>query len=125
MHPRFGHLCARSIPARLQLAALYAATGSLLPEPLSRLTGAQQAMALLRQCWGVRPLAAEDVQLLQDAAALGGEWLLGLQVAGTGKGGGLSAVATPQPKQLTQWDELAASTTQGSRRSAVPCCAAA
>eukprot|EP00798_Chlamydomonas_sp_ICE-L_P025428 gene25428-11088_t len=46
VHPRFGHLAASSILSRLQLAALYSATSSLLPEPRSRMTGAQLAMRL-------------------------------------------------------------------------------
>lgn len=73
VHPRFGHLVAGSIRARLQLAALYAATASLLPEPGSRMTGAQTAMALVRQSWGMQPLGEDEVQLLQDMPALGGE----------------------------------------------------
>ena len=49
VHPRFGHLQAPSIDeARLQLAALYAATSTLLPEPRSNLTGAQTAVQLVR-----------------------------------------------------------------------------
>ncbi len=46
VHGRFGHLLAPSVLARLQLAALYAACSSLLPEPASQLTGAQMAMEL-------------------------------------------------------------------------------
>ncbi len=49
VHGRFGHLVANSIPARLQLAALYAATSTLLPEPRSCMTGAQTALELVRQ----------------------------------------------------------------------------
>ena len=36
---RFGHLKASTIEARLQLAALYTATASLLPEPRAKMTG--------------------------------------------------------------------------------------
>ncbi|PRW58669.1 hypothetical protein C2E21_2704 [Chlorella sorokiniana] len=106
VHPRFGHLCARSIPARLQLAALYAATGSLLPEPLSRLTGAQQAMALLRQCWGVRPLSAEEVQLLQDVAALGGAQAAGLRLLAhelLTSAASLTSLRFPPPAEPPEW----------------------
>ncbi|KAG2501267.1 hypothetical protein HYH03_001073 [Edaphochlamys debaryana] len=39
VHGRFGHLRASAVLPRLQLAALYAATGTLLPEPASRATG--------------------------------------------------------------------------------------
>ena len=45
LHPRFHDLRTRGpsicMEARLQLVALYAAAGSLLPEPRSRMTGAQ------------------------------------------------------------------------------------
>ncbi|KAL4428607.1 hypothetical protein ABPG77_008919, partial [Micractinium sp. CCAP 211/92] len=82
IHPRFGHLVApsHSPHARLQLAALYAATSSLLPEPQSRLTGVQVAMQLLRQCWGVRPLLPEESQLILDATRLGGHLAAGLRL---------------------------------------------
>ena len=40
VHPRFGDLRAPCISSRLQLAALYAATSTMLPEPSSRMTGA-------------------------------------------------------------------------------------
>lgn len=73
LHGRFGHLVAPSVPARLQLAALYAATSTLLPEPYThRATGAQVAMRLLRQCWGNRPLSAMDLEQLDSVSRLGG-----------------------------------------------------
>ncbi|KAG2496538.1 hypothetical protein HYH03_005361 [Edaphochlamys debaryana] len=78
LHGRFGHLCASSIPARLQLAALYAATGTLLPEPASQATGSQTAMTLLRQCWGTRPLSRAELQHLRSVARLGGHLAPGL-----------------------------------------------
>lgn len=49
VHGRFGYLCTDRIVARLQLAALCAATSTLLPEPMSRMTGAEAAMQLVRQ----------------------------------------------------------------------------
>jgi hypothetical protein len=72
VHGRFGDLRAASISARLQLAALYAATGTLLPEPPSRCTGGHTAMRLLRGCWANRPLRAEDLAPMRSAARLGG-----------------------------------------------------
>ncbi len=72
LHKRFGHLQAGSIPARLQLAALHAATSTLLPEPVSCQTGAQRAMQLLRQSWGDRPLTDAEVNQLQAVGRLGG-----------------------------------------------------
>lgn len=80
LHARFGHLCAPSIRARLQLAALYAGAGSLLPEPGSQLTGAQTAMRLVRQSWGVRPLSQGALQQLGDAARLDGHLAAGLRL---------------------------------------------
>lgn len=68
---------------RLQLAALYAATSSLLPEPSSRMTGAQTAMQLIRQSWVNRPLTEKEVQHLTAAARYAGHLApaLPLQVA--------------------------------------------
>ncbi|KAG2496793.1 hypothetical protein HYH03_005201 [Edaphochlamys debaryana] len=79
VHGRFGHLRASSVLARLQLAALYAATGTLLPEPASRATGGQMAMTLLRKCWGTRPLTAQEEQQLRSVGRLGGHLAPGLR----------------------------------------------
>ena len=65
VHGRFGYLCTSSIQARLQLALLYAATGTLLPEPLSCCTGGQTAMQLVDQCWTNQPLSPVELRLLQ------------------------------------------------------------
>ena len=65
VHPRFGYLTSSSVAGQLQLAALFAATGSLLPEPASDMTGAQQAMALVRSAWGARPLSEEEQHQLE------------------------------------------------------------
>ena len=68
-HPRFGSLEVRcgptAIEARLQLAALYAATGSALPEEGSSLTGGEMALELLRQCWKADPHTATEHEHLQ------------------------------------------------------------
>lgn len=77
----------------MQLAALQAATSSLLPEPGSQATGAQQAMQTVRACWGTlppglppgstgatHPLTAANLQQLSDAAALGGHLAAGLRL---------------------------------------------
>lgn len=72
-HERFQHLQATSINGRLQLAALYAALGTLVPEPWpQRMTGGQVALQLLRQCWSDRPLAPADLAQLRNVGALGG-----------------------------------------------------
>eukprot|EP00887_Chlorella_sp_A99_P004660 scaffold4.g4660.t1 len=77
-HFRFGNLVASARLGRLQLAALYAATGSLLPESGSQATGAQIAMRLVRHSWGMRPLAPEELAQLASAARLGGHMAAGL-----------------------------------------------
>ncbi|KAG1672428.1 hypothetical protein FOA52_013214 [Chlamydomonas sp. UWO 241] len=72
LHVRFGHLQASSTLARLQLAALYAATSSRVPEPLSMAMGAQIALQLLRMCWSNKPLSSEEEAQLRSVAQLGG-----------------------------------------------------
>ena len=62
VHQRFRYLKATSVGARLQLAALYAATGTLLPEPRLGITGGEAAMNLVRQSWVNRALN-EDEQM--------------------------------------------------------------
>lgn len=49
MHTRFCTLVAPSITSRLQLAALAAATSTLVPLPGGQGTGAEQAVVLVRQ----------------------------------------------------------------------------
>ena len=56
VHPRLKTLTARSVEARLQLAVLYAATSSLLPEHGSQKTGTERALELVRESWVNRPL---------------------------------------------------------------------
>lgn len=68
VHPRFNTLEASSgshaVLARLQLAALYAATSSLLPDSRSLRTGGEIAMELVRQSWKNKPcLEAENQQV--------------------------------------------------------------
>eukprot|EP00798_Chlamydomonas_sp_ICE-L_P016685 gene16685-22945_t len=80
VHPRFGHLVASSILSRLQLAALYSATSSLLPEPRSLMTGAQMAMRLVRWSSTNRPLAAHEEIHLESVAKFGVHQAPGLQL---------------------------------------------
>ena len=70
IHPRLQCLQASSIEARLQLAELYAATGSLLPEMRMRMTGEEKAMQLLRRCWTNRPLEVNDYVRLENLSKL-------------------------------------------------------
>lgn len=72
VHGRFGYLTAPCTTSRLQLAALYAASSTLLPEPSSQLTGAATAMQLVRYSWTNEPLSSEQHRHLQDISTLGG-----------------------------------------------------
>lgn len=72
LHGRFGYLGSPCTTSRLQLAALYAASSNLLPEPGSKLTGVATAMRLVRQSWTNEPLSAQQQQHLQDISRLGG-----------------------------------------------------
>lgn len=72
LHGRFQYLQASSIESRLQLAALYAATSSLLPEPSSLQTGAETAMQLVRQSWSNKPLEPAEVRHLLATGRIGG-----------------------------------------------------
>jgi len=80
VHGRFSDLRAPSVLARLQLAALYAATSTRLPEPNSCLTGAQMAMQLLRQSWRNTPLSAKEHMQLHSIPKLGGQHEAGLEL---------------------------------------------
>lgn len=74
IHSRFETIRARSgasaIEARLQLAALYAATGSLAPEPVSQCTGLEMACDLVRQSWVNRPLHENEMRHLKSIIKL-------------------------------------------------------
>jgi hypothetical protein len=63
-HPRFGTLEVGAGPfaveARLQLAALYAATDSEVPLKRFRQTGGEMAIELLRQSWINRPMTVAE-----------------------------------------------------------------
>ena len=60
VHRRFLTLEAPNIEARLQLAALFAATGSELPKARSQRTGGEVTLRLLRQCWIDSPFSKEE-----------------------------------------------------------------
>lgn len=70
IHQRMGHLIARSIESRLHLAALYAATATLVPELTLRMTGIEQAMCLVRQCGVNRPLSVLESDKLYNVHCL-------------------------------------------------------
>ena len=68
IHPRLKSLESTGVEARLQLAALYAATSSLVPERGSLLTGAEKAVDLIRQSWINRPLEPNERNHLSSIA---------------------------------------------------------
>ena len=70
VHQRFKNLKATSVGARLQLAALYAATGILLPDRRLGITGGEAAMELVRQSWVNRPLNNDEKSQLLSVAHL-------------------------------------------------------
>lgn len=80
LHGRFHHLQASSIESRLQLAALYAATSSLLPEPGSQQTGAEIAMQLVRQSWSNQPLQPAEINHLRSIAVMAGHLAPALRI---------------------------------------------
>lgn len=73
IHPRFGTIepsgGKRAIEARLQLAALYAASSTRLPESGSKMTGAERAIDLLRQCWTNQPMSKAETAHLRSVLA--------------------------------------------------------
>ena len=70
IHPRLKCLQATSIGSRLQLAELYAATSSLLPEIRMKMTGEEVAMQLVRQCWTNQPMEMDDYKRLENISKL-------------------------------------------------------
>ena len=75
VHERFNGLeppaGRHSVLARLQLAALSAATGTAVPEAGSQQTGEELAIELVRQCWVNHPLDDEEIKQLQSVASFG------------------------------------------------------
>lgn len=60
-----------AIEARLQLAAIYTLTGSLLPEQMSHKTGCETAMDLLRQSWNSKPFSDRELMHLKTITDFG------------------------------------------------------
>jgi len=75
LHPRFSTIEAKAgataIEARLQLATVYAATGTELPEARSKRTGGEVAMELVRQSWKGSPLTLDEVTQLKSILLYG------------------------------------------------------
>jgi len=70
-HPRFKYLeNKQSRASRMQLAALHIATSSVIPDEVLGMTGEERAAALVRQCWGNRPLTKEECLVLNNIKQL-------------------------------------------------------
>eukprot|EP00899_Mesostigma_viride_P003650 jgi/Mesvir1/13286/Mv16551-RA.1 len=85
LHGRWPLLQAATVSARLQLAAAYAAPGSLavFPGCLGGMAGLEVALALVRQCRVAHPLAPRDAQQLRRIAGFGVPLLPALTIACT------------------------------------------
>ena len=66
IHARFKELRCHEIAARLQLAAMYAASDSFYPDRRVGMTGAQYAMDLIRRSYVDRPLTADETMQLNS-----------------------------------------------------------
>ncbi|CAM9858519.1 unnamed protein product [Ectocarpus sp. 6 AP-2014] len=73
MHRRWKQPDAGDLPARLQLAAMFAATGTSLPDTRAGMTGAEKASELVRQCFVNHPLPDGDRDQLLRVLELSGE----------------------------------------------------
>jgi hypothetical protein len=68
VHPRFRDLRATSVESRLQLAAIYAMTGSLVYDQRVGMLGGEFAMELVRKCSTDRPLSQSEQGQLQTVS---------------------------------------------------------
>ena len=66
IHARFRELRCHEIAARLQLAAMYAASDSFYPDRRVGMTGAQYAMDLIRRSYVDRPLTGDEAMQLSN-----------------------------------------------------------
>ncbi|CAM9681753.1 unnamed protein product, partial [Ectocarpus sp. 8 AP-2014] len=73
MHQRWKQPDAGDLSARLQLAAMFAATGTSLPDTRAGMTGAEKASELVRQCFVNHPLPDGDRDQLLRVLELSGE----------------------------------------------------
>ena len=72
MHRRWGQPDAGGLSARLQLAAMFAATGTLAPDPRAGMTGSEKALELIRRCSVNHPLQQGDLDQLLIVMDLSG-----------------------------------------------------
>ena len=73
LHRRWNQLVAGGVSARLQLACMYAATSTLMPDLRAGMTGSEKAMELVRRCFVNHPLPQDDQhQLVEVLLGLAG-----------------------------------------------------
>lgn len=72
LHGRWGQLVAEGIFGRLQLAAMFSATGTLLPDIRAGMAGSEKAMELVRRCMVNHPLQDSDKKQLSSIIELSG-----------------------------------------------------
>ncbi|KAJ3312282.1 hypothetical protein HDU76_002913 [Blyttiomyces sp. JEL0837] len=64
LHSRLCTWTARTIESRFQLAAIFTAAGTMIPDPALKMTGSEAAINLIRQSWVNRPLTIDESQKL-------------------------------------------------------------
>lgn len=72
LHRRWRQPDAGGLSARLQLAAMFAATGTLVPDPRAGMTGPEKALELIRRCSVNHPLQQGDLRQLLGVIDLSG-----------------------------------------------------
>ncbi|KAJ3270818.1 hypothetical protein HDU76_011118, partial [Blyttiomyces sp. JEL0837] len=60
LHPVLMTFSAHTVASRLHLATIFAASGSMVPSCVTKMTGSEAAMILVRQCWVNRPLSSDE-----------------------------------------------------------------
>eukprot|EP00761_Pharyngomonas_kirbyi_P006952 gb/GECH01006961.1/.p1 GENE.gb/GECH01006961.1/~~gb/GECH01006961.1/.p1 ORF type:complete len:2802 (+),score=553.19 gb/GECH01006961.1/:1-8406(+) len=64
LHSHLNVFQASNTAARLQLAAIYSACSTGIPEPCPRITAIESSMHLVRQCWQNEPFQKEELKCL-------------------------------------------------------------
>lgn len=70
-HRRLDNFMAETIGARLQLAAIYASSGTSVPSANLGMTGAEAAIQELRHCTSSRPYGESEQKLLKNVSQFG------------------------------------------------------
>ena len=72
LHRRWRQPDAVGLSARLQLAAMFAATSTSVPDPRAGMTGSERALELVRRCFINHPLQQGDLRQLLSVVDLSG-----------------------------------------------------